>query len=317
MKKIVFTMFLVLLMFGFISIDVFASDYYEFSAFSGPGAEYDVACYGNNIYYGSGSQVYRVSVSVADPSKKDEPRYLSNGNPNPNYQTRTFSTPVAITLTGAPYSLNYGGTGEMYVDQNYIYTIDSHDDICAFNKNTGQYVASASKVYNNGLPGTGWGYATLLSYGGNKWWIGNENRQVYSSTDGSNWNYEFTWNNMAGSHGDGMEYVNGKIFVSDMTSNYIAMWGYGDDPSTPNITETGWNEWKKFSYTELTGGNKYVEGLGFGALGHFWAGSGSYIYELGGGSIQTYTNTVPEPGTILFIASGLIGLAAYRKQQAN
>jgi len=312
MKKIAFITLLISLMFGFGSIDVFASDYYEFSTFSGPGRENDVACYNNDIYYGSGSQVYKVSVCVADPSKKDEPRYLPNGNLNPNYQTRHFSNPVAITLSGAPYTLNSWGRGEMYVDNNYIYTIDSHDDISAFNKNTGQYVASASKIYNTGLPGTGWGKATLLSYGGSKWWIGNENRQVYSSPDGSNWNYEFTWHNMGGGHGDGMEYVNGKVFVSDMTSNHIAMWGYGDDPSTPT-TETGWNEWKRFDYTELTGGNKYVEGLGFGALGHFWAGSGTYIYELGGGSIQPYT--VPEPASLLLIGSGLIGLGAYRKQR--
>lgn len=312
MKKFLFVLFSILFMVMFSRLNVFANGYYEFSTFSGPGLEYDVASYANDIYYGSGGQVYKVSVSIPNINKKDEPPYLPNGNPNPNYQPRTFSTPVRINLSGAPYPLNSGGKGEMYVDANYIYTIDTRDNICAFNKNTGQYVASASKTYSNGLPGRGWGYASLLSYGGNKWWIGNENREVYSSSDGSHWNYEFTWNNMAGSHGDGMEYVNGKIFVSDMTSNYIAMWGYGDDPSTPN-TETGWNEWKRFSYTELGGVNKCLEGMGFGALGHFWAGSGSCIYELGGGSIQPYT--VPEPATMLLIASGLIGIAATRRQK--
>ncbi|MDX2506310.1 MAG: PEP-CTERM sorting domain-containing protein [Gammaproteobacteria bacterium] len=293
-----------------------ASDYYEFSTYGGAGYEYDVDSYGNTIYYGGGTAVYSVDVSIIDMSKKDEPRYLADGvTPNPNYQTRTFTNNHAITLTGGP-NLKSASIGELWVDANYIYTSALDNDIAAFDKSTGAYVSSMN--YVTGLPGTGWGSGnTLLSYGDGQWWAANESSNVYSSSDGSTWNYEFTWPSMNGGHGDGMEWVNGYVFVSDMTSNFIAQWGQGDNSATAAI-ETGWNEWNRFAYTEAGGTNKYVEGMGFGALGHFWAGSGSYIYELGGGEIQAYIEpgSVPEPGMLLLFGSGLLGLLGLRRRRS-
>ena len=172
--------------------------YYEFSTYGGYGAEYDVACYGNTIYYGSGIYVHSIDVSVADMSKKDEPKFLSDGvTPNPNYQTRDFLNPQTITLKPAPGTyLNGGNAGEMYVDSNYIYTTGGsrynyYNQVYAFDKNNGNY---AGQVVTNtaSVP-----RAETLSYGGGKWWMSNENRQVYSST-GGDWQYEFTWNKMAG-----------------------------------------------------------------------------------------------------------------------
>lgn len=283
-----------------------ASDYYEFSTFSGLGSEYDVASYGNTIYYGAGSAVYSVDVSIADMAKVNETRYLADGvTLNPNYQTRIFSNNQSIGLGSSPTPLNSGSIGEMYVDANNIYTIGSSASggggaVYSFDKVTGAYNGTA--VTGGGVS-SGWGYDTLLSYGDGKWWLANENSQVYSSTGGA-WTYEFTWADMAGGHGDGMEYVNGHVFVSDMTSNFIAMWDYNG---------TSWSETERFAYTELGGTNKLVEGMGFGALGHFWAGSGSQIYELGGGSIGDYTN-VPEPGILLLLSTGLLGFFGLRRK---
>jgi len=279
-----------------------AEDYYEFSEYSGLGSEYDVACYGNTIYYGSATIVYAVDVSVPDITKKDEPRYLPDGTPNPNYQPRTFSNVRSIILQPpAGVSLNWGSVGEMYVDDQYIYTIGNSNQIYAFDKTTGQYVAQVVTNTDSSVP-----RASHLSYGGGKWWMSNEDREVWSST-GGDWHYEFTWNDMAGSHGDGMEYVNGHIFVSDMTSNYIAMWDYVNGQ---------WQETKRFSYTEPGGVNKYVEGMGFGALGHFWAGDGREIYELGGGTIGNYV-TAPIPGSATLLLLGMMGLAGFRKKIFN
>jgi hypothetical protein len=287
-----------------------SGDYYEFSAYAGGGYEYDVDSYGNTVYwrpaFSSYSTVYAVDVSVADPSKKDEPKMTPGSDgiygtaddlANANYQTRNFSNERSFTLAvPSGYSLQAGSHSELWVDSSNVYIVATDGSVLGFNKTTGAHVSTLA--YSSGLPGSsGYGYKSFLSYGGGKWWIGDENRRVYSSTDGKNWTYEFTWANMAGGHGDGMEYVNGHLFVSDMTSNWIAMWD--ENAGT-------WSETDKFSYTEEFGGSsKHVEGMGHGALGHFWAGSGSYIYELGGGEIQEYV--IPVPGALLL---GLLGLGS-------
>ncbi|ORJ59884.1 PEP-CTERM sorting domain-containing protein [Geothermobacter hydrogeniphilus] len=316
-----------------------AVGYYEFSVFTGVPAYsvYDVATYGNEIYYGGGPSVYRTSVSIADTAKADEPYYLADGTTlNPNYQPRSFSSPVAISLSGYDGSLNSSSVGEMYVDDSYLYTLGYKQNVTAagyrnevvkFDKATGNYVETVASTPTAGgaITGTGWGNFSLLSYGGGKWWVGNEDREVYSLTPGdSDWTYQFTWANMAGSHGDGLEFVNGYLFVSDMTSNYIAQWGMGDNPDT-EATETGWNEWNRFAYDEILGtSGKDVEGMGFGALNHFWAGNGTYLYELGGGEIQQYLGggddgppPVPEPGTLFLLGAGLSSLVLARRRRSE
>jgi len=116
----------------------------------------------------------------------------------------------------------------------------------------------------------------------NIWYAGGRYRTIYQlkDTDGDgsfldeSWQAIFTYPNYGGDHHDGMEYVGGYLWISDMTSDVIGKWQY--NPSTGN-----WEELKRFTYTEPGD----VEGMGFGPNDHFWVGSGwgagSYLYELG------------------------------------
>ena len=111
----------------------------------------------------------------------------------------------------------------------------------------------------------------------NVWYAGGRYRTIYqlsdTDSDGSfldeTWVAIFTYPNYGGSHHDGMEYVGGYLWISDMTSDVIGKWEHD--------TATGtWKELKRFTYTEPAA----VEGMGFGPNDHFWA-SYSYLYELG------------------------------------
>jgi hypothetical protein len=66
------------------------------------------------------------------------------------------------------------------------------------------------------------------------------------------------------------------VYVSDMTSDFIGQYRRDD--------VQGWVQEQLFKYADSTASS--VEGFGFGALKHFWATSGLFLYELGGGEIQ-------------------------------
>ncbi len=111
----------------------------------------------------------------------------------------------------------------------------------------------------------------------NVWYAGGRYRTIYqlgdTDSDGSfldeTWVTIFTYPNYGGNHHDGMEYVGGYLWISDMTSDVIGKWEYNTATST-------WNELNRFTYTEPA----HVEGMGFGPNFHFWC-SYSYLYELG------------------------------------
>ncbi len=97
------------------------------------------------------------------------------------------------------------------------------------------------------------------------------------------WVAEFAYPNLAGSHMDGMEVVTDPntdtsyVYVSDMTSDYLGQYR----------RERG-GTWKQENLFEYLGDGDHVEGMGFGALNHFWITSGNELYEVGGGELQNY-----------------------------
>ncbi|MEZ4221054.1 MAG: hypothetical protein R3B13_08995 [Polyangiaceae bacterium] len=134
---------------------------------------------------------------------------------------------------------------------------------------------------------------SFLGYGHfeQRWYSGWEsNRRVYSFHEPTKaWVLEFGYPDLAGTHMDGMDVVvspkTGEqfVYVSDMTSDFIGQY---------RRTPTGWEQSELFEYNDAT--SSAVEGFGFGAFNHFWAASGSILFELGGGDLQEDVGECPD-----------------------
>jgi len=129
----------------------------------------------------------------------------------------------------------------------------------------------------------------FLGYGSTdgRWYAAYESsRRVYSYHDAtSEWVAEFEFPNLAGNHMDAIEVVTSPgtgiqyVYVSDMTSDYLGQY-------RKNFMTGQWVQENLFEYA---GTGSLVEGMGFGALNHFWVtGNGSDLYEIGGGDLSSY-----------------------------
>ena len=267
--------------------------YFVYSKFDPPGIGDVVAVGGYIEYYGvpewgdeiqyvyflSGTTGYKVRVWVTDGDGdgKIEPRQ------HPNHYLEAFRGPIEprhFQIVSSKDLTGYTGgsswhTEEFYIDSSGVYL--------------GAYPYGINKWDHN------WNYigkianppptrTESLAYNPaeNVWYAGGRNRTIYELRDTDNdgsfldesWKAIFTYPDYGGDHHDGLEYVAGYLWISDMTSDVIGKWWY-------NPTTQKWEELKRFTYTEVG----YVEGMGFGPNDHFWIGSGwgsnEYIYELG------------------------------------
>lgn len=259
---------------------------------------YDVDSFGNYIYANIGNgTIARWTVGLSggtDPNLHPDNPYATG-----TMVTRTFSAPTF-----------YINTGIGYISQSEIYATA---DALYFRNSGGPWGGMGGDLYRYDL-GTGITTLELTSAGSflayddvnGVWYTGHEgNRGVYS-WNGAAWVLEFTYDSMAGSHMDGMEFINGSMFVSDMTSDYILQAKY-------NSGTGGWDKVNLFKYNDPTG--TVVEGMGFGAFDHFWVGAGSNLIEIGGGELQQEIEKVPEPATLALLGLGLVGLGFSRKKQ--
>ncbi len=251
---------------------------------------YDVDTIGDTIYVNRGGtslDVYKVTLLDSDNDGKLEPdQHPDNPQATGPVEERKLEFIKTLTKTTDGVPLGSASHAELYALSDKLYMLGpSHDGVIS------EYLlgpATSSVVVQPSSSVT----LSVLGFGdaNGVWYAGGESaRRVYSYHEPTkSWVAEFDYPNLAGSHMDGMEVVvapkTGEqyVYVSDMTSDFIAQY---------HREETGWVQANLYQYSDGTGSP--VEGFGFGALNHFWATSGSYLYEVGGGEIQEFLEPCP------------------------
>jgi hypothetical protein len=265
--------------------------YYQYGVFkTGSSAflgGYDVDAYGDYIYVNRGStnlDVYKITLQDTDGDGILEPNQHPN---NPKAQgpmeVRTLTFVTTYTKANDLAPLGSASAAEIFATNDGIFSLGPtrNGDITQWLFATKQNTVAIHPLTTLALSHIGFG-----AWDG-KWYGSNESaRRVYSYCDEKKiWVPEFMYPDLAGSHMDGLEVVQSianatqYVYVSDMTSDYLGQ--YRRDG------KGGWVQENLFQYADVTGSS--VEGMGFGALNHFWITGGSTLIEIGGGDLANYT----------------------------
>jgi len=265
-------------------------EYYQYAVFKTTDSAflggYDVTSSGDYLYVNRGSQnldVYKVTLTDSDGDGKLEPNQHPN-NPDETgpVETRTIELVKTYTKGSDGVPLGPASTSSLYAkSNNEIFMLGpSHNGMIS------QFVFGSGSSSTAEQPAATTPPMSHLGfgYGENTWFGSNEGaRRVYSYDAASKaWVAEFAYPDLAGTHMDGIDAVvspkTGEqfVYVTDMTSDFIGQYKRDDSG--------GWVQANLFKYSDAT--SSAIEGFGFGTLNHFWAASGTFLYELGGGDIQ-------------------------------
>lgn len=280
------------------------------------------------IYFWNGSTAYKVKVETAgDPQQ--HPDHSDPAHVGP-VTTRTFtliSSHDCLGDMGVPFYCC--DADEFYVDDSGIYLGPGTNGTHKWDHDWNYQGQIGPKLYlaqslaydpetKTWYAGLAWSLTSAWPPGPGCTWD-NSRRDIATlsdtDNDGSymdeNWVLAFTTPGYAGDHHDGMEYVKPYLWISDMTSDKLAQWHFGDHDNNPP-TPDQWYEKNLFNYTHAA----VVEGMGFGPNQHLWITGfcDANIYEIGGGKVQEEIEqtptTEPEPVPALtpFGLTLLIGL---------
>jgi hypothetical protein len=252
----------------------------------------DVDSYGDLIYVNRGAwyaqgiamDVYKVTLLDSDGDGKLEPNQHPNNPAEPGPIEQRTLTWIATYTTAAPDNAPMGiaHRGEMYAtaDSVFMLSAPNYGVIKQYFPATKTSTVVAQPLANFNL--------SMLGYGDQdgKWYAGYEGaRRVYSWCPAQqSWMAEFGYPDLAGNHMDGLEVIVAPstntqyVYVSDMTSDFLGQ--YRKD------SNGNWVQQNLFQYQGTAGAS--VEGMGFGALNHFWIASGGAVYEIGGGDLTAF-----------------------------
>lgn len=265
-----------------VGTNVPTGEYYQFADFTTSATVfnggYDVESFEDRLYvlnYQNSIDVYQVTLLDSDGDGMLEPnQHPDNPDDLGPIEERVLAFVETIPSFGTP-SLS---TSELFALEDRLYI--------GGNQLTENILGVGTSVVT-----TPPGWASRFSQIGydevhGVWYASNESaRRVFQHDAVTNtWGIAFLYPELAGDHMDGLEIVTDPntgtpyVYVSDMTSDFIGQ--YRMDPVE------GWVQENLFSYSGTSGAP--VEGMGFGALNHFWATAGSSVYEVGGGALSEY-----------------------------
>jgi subtilisin family serine protease len=288
-------------------VDPNAPDYVTFSQFDTSADHNHPGSYGVDGWIDADGthRIIHYSAGPNYPNEMDAYAYIHtvtiegddwHAHPNNPYSVgdiapRTFTLERTFDLGVSMDTIDHGD--EFYVDvQNNVIYLGAHGaGIRKYVWDPGAYGedGEGNYVYDSTIaPATpseaAWTQSLAYDPEQDVWYAGSiaweeTDRQVwkYEGAQGPNGVWEVAFTYEGGSHHDGMELVNGYLYLADFQGDYVFK-------ITPEGTLVD-----TFYHEPL---NHELEGMGFGALEHFWVGShgwseiGNVITEFGGGELQ-------------------------------
>ena len=262
--------------------------YYQYAFFTSTDGiyqgGYDVDSLDNRLYVNHGVEidVYEVELLDSDGDGVFEP----NQHPNNPDETGPIEERVLTYIETIPWPSSKGqSVSELYIGENGIW----------FGGSILEEMTLPGMMVSTFQTPPGWA-STFAQIGyddvNQTWYASNEQQRRVFQHDAATdqWGLAFYYPSLAGDHMDGLEVVTQPetgipyVYVSDMTSDFI-----GQYRLDPNL---GWIQVNLFEYEGSAG--SLVEGMGFGALNHFWAtgsdgAGGIAVYEVGGGDLAEFT----------------------------